>query len=144
MRRDAMTHRPLSKTFSADQREGTVMAGVEARVVWPLRSRSVPAGSEIARWSAKVLLVTAVVVLIGGAIWYARAATVPLIVAALVGTQMLPLIDWAVSRGVRRGVAVAAGMLGVLVIAAGLAWVFLDALFGQIGAVGRRDQRGHR
>ena len=95
-----------------------------------------PAGTEIARWSVKVLLVTAVVVLIGGAIWYARSATVPLIVATLIGTQLLPLIDGATRRGVRRGVAVAAGMIGVLVIAAGLAWVFLDALFGNLGAVG--------
>jgi putative heme transporter len=95
-----------------------------------------PAGTEIARWSANVLLVTAVVLLIGGAIWYARSATVPLIVATLIGTQLLPLIDWATRRGVRRGVAVAAGMIGVLLIAAGLAWVFLDALFGNLGAVG--------
>jgi predicted PurR-regulated permease PerM len=95
-----------------------------------------PAGTEIARWSAKVLLVTAVVLLMAGAIWYARSATVPLIVATLIGTQLLPLIDWATRRGVPRGVAVAAGMIGVLLIAAGLAWVFLDALFGNLGAVG--------
>jgi predicted PurR-regulated permease PerM len=93
-----------------------------------------PAGTEIARWSAKVLLVTAVVLLIGGAIWYARSATVPLIVATLIGAVLLPLIDWATGRGVRRGVAVSAGMIGVLLIAVGLAWVFLDALLGIIGA----------
>ena len=49
----------------------------------------------MARWSAKALLISAGVLLVGGAIWYARAATVPLIVAALVSTQVLPLIDWA-------------------------------------------------
>jgi putative heme transporter len=95
-----------------------------------------PAGTEIARWSAKVLLVTAVVLLIGGAIWYARSATVPLIVATLIGTQLLPLIDWATRRGLARGLAVAAGMIGVAVIAVGLAWVFADALFGNLGGVG--------
>jgi putative heme transporter len=94
------------------------------------------AGTEIARWSAKLLLVTAAVALIGGAIWYARSATVPLIVAALIATQLLPLIDWATRRGAPRGVAIAAGMLGVALIAVGLAWVFLDALFGNLGAVG--------
>jgi putative heme transporter len=101
-----------------------------------------PAGTEIARWSAKVLLVTAVVLLIGGAIWYARSATVPLIVATLIGTVLLPLIDWATGRGVRRGVAVAAGMIGVLLIAVGLAWVFLDALFGNLGSVGEDISEG--
>ena len=30
--------------------------------------------------------------LVGGALWYARSATVPLIVAALVSTQLAPLI----------------------------------------------------
>jgi hypothetical protein len=44
------------------------------------------AGTAMARWSAKALLVTAGVFLVGGAIWYARAATVPLIVAVLVST----------------------------------------------------------
>ena len=101
-----------------------------------------PAGTEIALWSAKVLLVTAVVLLIGGAIWYARAATVPLIVAALIGTQLVPLIDWSTRRGVPRGIAIAAGMIGVALIAGGLAWVFLDALFGNLGSVGEDISEG--
>jgi hypothetical protein len=44
------------------------------------------AGSAMAAWSAKALLITAGVFLVGGAIWYARSATVPLIVAALIST----------------------------------------------------------
>ena len=94
------------------------------------------AGAEMARWSAKALLITAGVLLVGGAVWYARSATVPLIVAALIATQLLPLIDWASSRGVPRGLAVAGGMLGVVGIGIGLAWVFLDSLFGNLGSVG--------
>ena len=94
------------------------------------------AGAEMARWSAKALLITAGVVLVGGAAWYARSATVPLIVAALVATQLLPLIEWAVGRGVPRAAAVAGGMLGVVAVGAGLAWLFLDSLFGNLGAVG--------
>ena len=47
----------------------------------------------MAAWSAKALLITAGAFLVGGAIWYARAATVPLIVAALISTQLLPLIE---------------------------------------------------
>jgi predicted PurR-regulated permease PerM len=94
------------------------------------------AGSAMARWSAQALLTAAGVLLVGGLIWYARAATVPLIVAALISTQVLPLIDWATRRGMSRGLAVAAGLLGVVAIGVGLAWVFLDALFGNLGAVG--------
>lgn len=94
------------------------------------------AGAEMARWSAKALLITAGVLLVGGAVWYARSATVPLIVAALIATQLLPLIDWASGRGVPRGLAVAGGMLGVVGIGIGLAWVFLDSLFGNLGSVG--------
>ena len=66
------------------------------------------AGSALAGWSAKALLITAGVLLVGGAIWYGRAATVPLIVAALVSTQLLPLIGWATGRGVPRALAITA------------------------------------
>jgi putative heme transporter len=90
----------------------------------------------MAAWSAKALLITAGVFLVGGAIWYARAATVPLIVAALISTQLLPLIDLATRRGMSRGLAVAASVLGVIVIGVGLAWVFTHALFGNLGGVG--------
>ena len=90
----------------------------------------------MAAWSAKTLLITAGVFLVGGAIWYARSATVPLIVAALISTQLLPLIGLATRRGMSRGLAVAASLLGVVVIGAGLAWVFTDALFGNLGGVG--------
>jgi putative heme transporter len=101
-----------------------------------------PAGEEMARWSAKALLVTAGVLLVGGAAWYARSATVPLIVAALIATQLVPLIDWAAGRGVARGLAVAGSMVAVVVIAAGLAWLFLDSLFGNLGAVGQDISEG--
>jgi predicted PurR-regulated permease PerM len=99
-------------------------------------SEPVSAGSAMARWSANALLVTAGWLLIGGAIWYARGATIPLIVAALISTQLLPLISWATSRGVPRGLAIAGSLVGVVLIALGLAWVFMDALFGNLGGVG--------
>jgi putative heme transporter len=101
-----------------------------------------PAGSAIARWSAKALLVTAGALLVGGAIWYARTATVPLIVAALVSTQLLPLIAWATGRGVTRGLAIAGSLIGVVLISAGLAWLFADALFGNLGGVGADISEG--
>jgi putative heme transporter len=94
------------------------------------------AGSQLARWSAKALLGTAGVLLVGGALWYARAATVPLVVAALLSTQLLPLVAWAAGRGISRGVAIAASLIAVVLIAAGLAWLFTDALFGHLGGVG--------
>ena len=94
------------------------------------------AGTQMARWSAKALLITAGVLLVGGAIWYARAATVPLIVAALISTQLVPLTGLMVRRGVPRGLAISACMLGVVLVAAGLTWVFADALFGNLGGVG--------
>jgi putative heme transporter len=100
------------------------------------------AGSAMARWSAKALLITAGMFLVGGAIWYARAASVPLIVAALVSTQLLPLIGWATSRGVSRGLAIAASLIGVVAITAGLAWLFSDALFGNLGGVGQDISEG--
>jgi predicted PurR-regulated permease PerM len=96
----------------------------------------------MARWSAKALLVTAGVFLVGGAIWYARAATVPLIVAALVSTQLLPLVDWAASRGIPRGLAIAGSLVGVVLIAAGMTWLFADALFGNLGGLGEDISNG--
>jgi predicted PurR-regulated permease PerM len=100
------------------------------------------AGSAMARWSAKALLITAGAFLVGGAIWYARGATVPLIVAALVSTQLLPLIGWATSRGVPRALGIAASLIGVMAITAGLAWLFADALFGNLGGVGQDISEG--
>ena len=96
----------------------------------------------MAAWSAKALLITAGVFLVGGAIWYARSATVPLIVAALISTQLLPLIELATRRGMSRGLAVAASLLGVVAIGVGLAWVFTDALFGNLGGVGNNISEG--
>ena len=100
------------------------------------------AGAEMARWSAKALLITAGVLLVGGAVWYARSATVPLIVAALIATQLVPLIEWASRRGVPRGLAVAGGMLGVVAIGVGLTWLFVDSLFGNLGSVGDDISKG--
>jgi putative heme transporter len=100
------------------------------------------AGSALASWSAKALLITAGAFLVGGAIWYARAATVPLIVAALVSTQLLPLIGWATARGVSRGLAIAASLVGVVLLTAGLAWLFADALFGNLGSLGEDISEG--
>ena len=100
------------------------------------------AGSAMAAWSAKALLITAGVFLVGGAIWYARAATVPLIVAALISTQLLPLIELATRRGMSRGLAVAASLLLVVLVGVGLAWVFTDALFGNLGGVGEDISEG--
>ena len=90
----------------------------------------------MASWSAKALLITAGVFLVGGAIWYARSATVPLIVAALVSTQLLPLVAWATRRGAPRWLAVAGCMIGVLIIAAGVTWVFASSLFGNLSEIG--------
>ena len=100
------------------------------------------AGSALATWSAKALLITAGVLLVGGAIWYARAATVPLIVAALVSTQLLPLVGWLMGRGVPRGLAIAASLVGVVLVTVGLAWLFADALFGNLGSVGEDISEG--
>jgi putative heme transporter len=100
------------------------------------------AGTQMARWSAKALLITAGVFLVGGAVWYARAATVPLIVAALVSTQLIPLVGWAGRRGISRGLAVAGCMLLVVAVVAGLAWVFGHALFGNLGGVGKDISAG--
>ena len=108
-------------------------ANASSGIAAPERSS---AGTQMAAWSAKALLITAGVFLVGGAIWYARSATVPLIVAALVSTQLLPLIEWADRRGAPRGLAIAGSMIGVLAVAAGLTWVFANSLFGNLAEVG--------
>ena len=96
----------------------------------------VSAGTAMAAWSARALLITAGALLVGGAVWYARAATVPLIVAALVSTQLVPFIAWATGRGLPRGLAIAASLIGVIVLTALLVWLFADALFGNLAGAG--------
>ncbi len=96
----------------------------------------------MAAWSAKALLITAGAFLVGGSIWYARAATVPLIVAALISTQLLPLIEIATRRGMARWLAVVLSMLLVVAVGIGLAWVFTDTLFGNLGGIGQNVSEG--
>src|SRR4051812_46706708 len=100
------------------------------------------AGASIARWSIKAWLVVAAFFLVGGAIWYARSATIPLIVAALVSTQLLPLITLAINKGLPRGLAITFSLLLVLAVAIGLAYIFTDALFGNLGGVGANVSEG--
>jgi predicted PurR-regulated permease PerM len=95
-----------------------------------------PAGARAARWSARLLLIAGAVVLIASVLWYARTATVPLVIAALVATQLLPLVEWARRRGVPRGLAITAAMLLTLAVGLGLTWLFAASLFGQLGGVG--------
>jgi predicted PurR-regulated permease PerM len=95
-----------------------------------------------ARLSLNALLVAIGAFLVGGAVWYARSATVPLIVAALVATQVLPVVAWATRRGVPRGLAIAGSLVGVVAVTAGLAWLFSDALFGNLGGVGQDISAG--
>jgi predicted PurR-regulated permease PerM len=96
----------------------------------------------MAAWSAKAILITAGVFLVGGAIWYARSATVPLIVAALISTQLLPLIELAARRGMSRGLAVALSLLLTVLVGIGLAWVFTSQLFGNLGGIGEDISEG--
>ncbi len=128
--------------FSAGHttQEGTHVPSNESLVSVPVERRA--PGTQMARWSAKALLITAGAFLVGGAIWYARAATVPLIVAALVSTQLLPLIGWMSAHRVPRGLAIAGSLIGVLAIAAGLVWLFADALFGNLSGVGQDISEG--
>src|SRR3954449_11249578 len=100
------------------------------------------AASAMARWSAKALLIAAGVTLVAGALWYARAATVPLVVAALVSTQVYPLVGWMTRHGLNHGLAVAASLIGVVVVMSALAWLFADSLFGNLGGLGEDISKG--
>lgn len=100
------------------------------------------AGEQAARWSGRLLLIFAGALLIGGIVWYARAVTVPLIVAALICTQLIPLIELAVRKRVPRGLAITGAMVLVLVVSGALVWLFADALFGNIGGVGTELSKG--
>lgn len=96
----------------------------------------------MARWSAKALLIAGGVLLVGGIIWYAQVATLPLIVAALVATQLLPAVNWATGRGVPRAGAVLGAMLLVAAGVLGLAWLFTAGLFGNLGGVATQIENG--
>lgn len=96
----------------------------------------------MARWSAKALLIAGGVLLVGGLVWYARVATLPLIVAALVSTQLLPAVDWVTGRGVPRAMAVLGAMLLVAAGLLGLTWLFTAGLFGNLGGVASQIEKG--
>src|SRR4051812_9976539 len=72
MRRRRRSASIRSMSATADARDGAVEAA-------PGSTRA-DAGMQMARWSAKAWLIAAGVFLVGGAVWYARSATVPLIV----------------------------------------------------------------
>src|SRR4051812_40494528 len=120
----------------------TITGRVEEGPLLPSAPSGRAAGTQMARWSAKALLITGGVALIGGIFWYSRAATVPLIVAALIATQLVPLVEWANRRGMSRGLAVGLSMLLVVVVGAGIAWLITDSLFGNLGGIGKEVSAG--
>src|SRR5689334_8310173 len=100
------------------------------------------AGTTLATWSGKALLITAGVTLVAAIFWYSRAATVPMIIGALVVTQLYPLVDWMGRRGVSRGIAIAVTLLAMLLLVLAAAWLFVDSLFAQLGAIGHDISKG--
>jgi predicted PurR-regulated permease PerM len=96
----------------------------------------------MARWSAKAILIFAGFLLVAGAFWYSRAATVPLIVAALLSTQLIPLIDLMARKGLKRGIGIGLTLIGVIIISAALGWLFASSLFGDLGGVGKDISAG--
>jgi predicted PurR-regulated permease PerM len=89
-----------------------------------------------AAWSWRLLLVAALLAVGGLVFWVLRALAIPLFVAVLAATQMLPAARWLTARGLPRWLAVIAVMLALLAGIAFLTIVIVGSLVSQLDHIG--------
>jgi len=101
-----------------------------------------PGMNRVAAWSWRLLVIGAAVAVAGFLLWELRGVFIPIFVALMLATQLVPLAGWLVKRGLPRAVAVIASLLTLLVALAAITVVILGGLLSQIDEVGAKVSKG--
>ncbi|HET6510274.1 MAG TPA: AI-2E family transporter [Baekduia sp.] len=89
-----------------------------------------------AAWSWRVLVVAGAAALGVFLFWQLRAFAIPLFIAVLFSTQMLPATRWLAGRGLPRAAAMVVVMLGLVVSLALLTVVIIGSFVGELDEIG--------
>jgi predicted PurR-regulated permease PerM len=89
-----------------------------------------------AAWSWRILVVAGAAALGVFLFWRLRAFAIPLFVAILFSTQMLPATRWLAARGLPRAAAMVVVMLGLLATLAVLTVVIIGSFVGELDEIG--------
>lgn len=89
-----------------------------------------------AAWSWRILVVAGAAALAAFLFWQLRAFAIPLFVAILFSTQMLPATRWLAARGVPRAGAMVLVMLGLIAVLTILTVVIIGSFVGELDEIG--------
>jgi predicted PurR-regulated permease PerM len=107
------------------------------------RPHFVPPGLErVAAWSWRLLVVGAALAVAGFVVWELRGLFVPVFVALMLATQLVPFSYWMQRHGAPTAVAVVVSLLVLFTIVAFFTVVILGGLISQIDEVGAEVSRG--
>jgi putative heme transporter len=103
----------------------------------------VPPGMDrVAAWSWRLLVIGAALTVAGVVVWELRGLFVPLFVALMLATQLVPFSYWMQRHGAPTAVAVVVSLFVLLTIVALFTVVILGGLISQIDEVGAEVSRG--
>lgn len=95
-------------------------------------------------WSARLLLVGIGIVALGAVLGYLRVVALPIVVALLLTTLLLPPKRFLVGRGVPPALATAVTMVGLAVVLGGIGTAIAPSIGRQVGDLGSGVQDGVR
>jgi predicted PurR-regulated permease PerM len=96
----------------------------------------------VAAWSWRLLVVGAALAVAGFVVWELRGLFVPVFVALMLATQLVPFSYWMQRHGAPTAVAVVVSLLVLFTIVAFFTVVILGGLISQIDEVGAEVSRG--
>lgn len=117
----------------------------------PLQASAPPAGrppfvppglDRVAAWSWRLLVIGAALTVAGVVVWELRGLFVPVFVALMLATQLVPLSYWMQRHGAPTAVAVVVSLFVLLTIVALFTVVILGGLISQIDEVGAEVSGG--
>jgi putative heme transporter len=101
-----------------------------------------PAMDRVAAWSWRLLVIGAAFAIAGFFIWELRGLFVPVFVAVMLATQLVPFSFWMQRHGVPKAIAVITALLVLIVTLAVITIVIVGGLLSQVDEVGAKVSQG--
>jgi predicted PurR-regulated permease PerM len=103
----------------------------------------VPAGMDrVAAWAWRLLVIGAALTVAGFVVWQLRGLFVPIFVALMLATQLVPFSYWMQQHHVPSAVAVVVSLLSLIVILSLITTIIVGGLVSQIDEVGAKVSQG--
>jgi putative heme transporter len=103
----------------------------------------VPTGMDrVAAWAWRLLVIGAALTVTGFIVWQLRGLFVPVFVALMLSTQLVPFSSWMQGHGVPSVVALLLSLLSLFVVLGLITAVIVGGLLSQIDEVGAKVSQG--